>query len=114
MAYYYIAESNIDFLLKGKKVKYNIWTLRILILGSVCLGCLKSAKLVWTLGDIGVGLMWTNLIAILLLYKKAVAIADYYEPEKAADKDPQFYSSVLNLENAEYWNSKVKRDITDK
>lgn len=115
MAYYYIAESNIDFLLKGKKVKYGIWALRILILGSVCLGCLKSAKLAWTLGDIGVGLMaWINLIAILLLYKKAVAIAGDYETQKAAGKDPQFDSSVLNLENADYWNSKVEGDSTDK
>ena len=96
-------------------MKYGIWALRILILGSVCLGCLKSAKLAWTLGDIGVGLMaWINLIAILLLYKKAVAIAADYETQKAAGKDPQFDSSVLNLENADYWNSKVKGDSTDK
>lgn len=115
MAYYYIAESNIDFLLKGKKVKHGIWMLRILILGSVCLGCVKSAKLAWTLGDIGVGLMaWINLIAILLLYKKAAAVAKDYEKQKAAGKDPRFDSSVLNLENADYWNSKIKRESEDK
>src|SRR5690606_8288699 len=39
MAYYYIAESNIDFLFKGRKSKSAIWVLRILILFSVSLGC---------------------------------------------------------------------------
>lgn len=106
MAYYYIAESNIDFLFKGKKSKYGIWILRILILFSVYLGCVNSAKLAWTLGDIGVGLMaWMNLIAILLLYKKAVALADDYEKQKKQGLDPQFDNRILNLQNAEYWNN---------
>lgn len=106
MAYYYIAESNFDFLLKGKKSKYGIWILRILILFSVYLGCVNSAKLAWTLGDIGVGLMaWMNLIAILLLCKKAVALADDYEKQKKQGLDPQFDNRILNLQNLEYWNN---------
>lgn len=106
MAYYYIAESNIDFLLKGKKMKYGIWILRILILLSVYIGSVKSAKLAWTLGDIGVGLMaWINLIAILFLYKKALVVAKDYERQKKNGIDPEFDSSQLNLENADYWNS---------
>ena len=108
MAYYYIAESNIDFLFKGRKSRYAIWILRFLILISVYLGCIKSAKVAWTLGDIGVGLMaWMNLVAILLLYKKAVAVADDYEKQKKQGKDPQFNSTELNLQHAEYWNDSL-------
>ena len=108
MAYYYIAESNIDFLFKGRKSRYAIWILRFLILISVYLGCIKSAKVAWTLGDIGVGLMaWMNLVAILLLYKKAVAVADDYEKQKKQGKDPQFNSTELNLQHAEYWNGSL-------
>ena len=108
MAYYYIAESNIDFLFKGRKSRYAIWILRFLILISVYLGCINSAKVAWTLGDIGVGLMaWMNLVAILLLYKKAVAVADDYEKQKKQGKAPQFNSTELNLQHAEYWNGSL-------
>jgi len=108
MAYYYIAESNIDFLFKGRKSRSAIWILRFLILISVYLGCINSAKVAWTLGDIGVGLMaWMNLVAILLLYKKAVAVADDYEKQKKQGKDPQFNSTELNLQHAEYWNGSL-------
>lgn len=108
MAYYYIAESNIDFLFKGRKSRYAIWILRLLILISVYLGSSNSAKVAWTLGDIGVGLMaWMNLIAILLLYKKAVAVADDYEKQKKQGLDPQFNGTELNLQYAEYWNNSL-------
>ena len=108
MAYYYIAESNIDFLFKGRKSLYAIWVLRFLILISVYLGCINSAKVAWTLGDIGVGLMaWMNLIAILLLYKKAIAVADDYEKQKKQGKDPHFSGTELNLQHAEYWNGSL-------
>ena len=108
MAYYYIAESNIDFLFKGRKSRYAIWILRFLILISVYLGCINSAKVAWTLGDIGVGLMaWMNLVAILLLYKKAVAVADDYEKQKKQGLDPQFNGTELNLQHAEYWNNSL-------
>lgn len=108
MAYYYIAESNIDFLFKGRKSRYAIWILRLLILFSVYLGCINSAKVAWTLGDIGVGLMaWMNLVAILLLYKKAVAVADDYEKQKKQGLDPQFNGTELNLQHAEYWNNSL-------
>ena len=111
MAYYYIAESNIDFLFKGRKSRYAIWILRFLILISVYLGCINSAKVAWTLGDIGVGLMaWMNLVAILLLYKKAVAVADDYERQKKQGRDPQFDSAKLNLKNAGYWSSSSDND----
>lgn len=108
MAYYYIAESNIDFLFKGRRSRYAIWILRLLILVSVYLGCINSAKVAWTLGDIGVGLMaWMNLVAILLLYKKAVAVADDYEKQKKQGLDPQFNGTELNLQHAEYWNNSL-------
>jgi AGCS family alanine or glycine:cation symporter len=108
MAYYYIAESNIDFLFKGRKSRYGIWILRLLILVSVYLGCINSAKVAWTLGDIGVGLMaWMNLVAILLLYKKAVAVADDYEKQNKQGLDPQFNGTELNLQHAEYWNNSL-------
>ena len=43
-------------------------------------GAVKEANLVWTLGDIGVGLMaWVNVIAIILLSPKAIRALKEYE-----------------------------------
>lgn len=107
MAYYYIAESNIDFLFNGKKLQIGIWFLRGLIIISTYLGCVKSAKLAWTLGDIGVGLMaWINLVAILFLYKKAIKEAKDYENQLKNTKSPRFNASVTKIENADFWVDK--------
>ena len=43
-------------------------------------GAVKEANLVWTLGDIGVGIMaWVNVIAIILLSPKAFSALKEYE-----------------------------------
>ena len=54
--------------------------LQVVILGSVIFGAVKEANLVWTLGDIGVGIMaWVNVAAIILLSPKAFAALKEYE-----------------------------------
>ncbi|SPZ85668.1 Na+/alanine symporter [Sphingobacterium multivorum] len=106
MAYYYIAETNISFVSRKKQHKtVLIWILRLLILVSTYVGCISTAKSAWTLGDIGVGLMaWLNLIAILLLHKKVVAIyADYREQQKSK-KDPVFDNSKFQFPNMDLWS----------
>ena len=43
-------------------------------------GAVKEANTVWTLGDIGVGLMaWVNVVAIIILAPKAFAALKEYE-----------------------------------
>ena len=54
--------------------------LRVFVLGSVLFGSLKDANTVWTLSDIGLGLMaWINVIAIIILAPKAFAALEEYE-----------------------------------
>ena len=56
--------------------------LRAFVLGSVIFGSVKDANTVWTLGDIGVGLMaWVNVIAIIILAPKAFAALKDYEKQ---------------------------------
>lgn len=89
MAYYYIAETNISYLQKNSKSKVLINIFRVVILLSTFYGTIKSAEAAWALGDIGVGLMaWLNIIAILLLQKKAFFLFDDYEAQRKAGKDP--------------------------
>ena len=86
MAYYFYSESSVMYLCNLKKgfspkvEKILIRILQIVILGSVVFGAVKEANTVWTLGDIGVGLMaWVNVVAIIILAPKAFAALKEYE-----------------------------------
>ena len=79
--------------------------LRILFIGAVLFGSLKEAGVIWSLGDMGVGLMaWINIIAILLLSPKAFRILrDYEQQKKRGIKNPMFSPKELDIKNADFW-----------
>jgi AGCS family alanine or glycine:cation symporter len=107
MAYYYIAETNISFIQAKSSGKYLLNMLRLLILISVFVGCITTAKIAWDLGDIGVGLMaWLNLIAIILLHKKVLTLFNDYNNQYNSGKDPEFNNSKTKFPNMEIWNKK--------
>ncbi|MCD4838857.1 alanine:cation symporter family protein [Neobacillus sedimentimangrovi] len=103
-AYYYIAETNLAYLVKGKNRKPAMFLLKLILLGSVFYGAVKTAELAWAMGDIGLGIMvWLNLIAIVLLFKPAnIALKDYEEQLKKG-LDPEFNSTKLGIKNADFW-----------
>lgn len=86
MAYYFYSESSIIYLcsLNGKCSQRTemllIRVLQIAQLTAIVFGAVKEANLVWTLGDIGVGIMaWVNVVAIILLSNKAFGALKEYE-----------------------------------
>ena len=105
MAYYYYAETGLVFLLgHTSKERKAIWVLRMVIIAAVFYGSLKSAKAAWDLGDIGVGVMaWINIIAILLLFPKAIRSLRDYEKQEKSGKEPVFDPKKLNIEGADFW-----------
>lgn len=104
MAYYYIAETNLSYLLKGNNSKAYLWALRIMIMAATFYGSVKTAALAWTIGDIGVGLMaWLNIIAILMLRKPALLALKDYQKQKQAGKDPIFKPEELGIKNTGEW-----------
>ena len=108
MAYYYYAETNLVYLFgKGKKEQILIWVLRICLVIAVFFGSLKEAKIVWDLGDIGVGMMaWINIIAILLLSPIAFRALRSYEKQKSEGKEPVFDPKELGVKKADFWENK--------
>ncbi|UFJ40306.1 alanine:cation symporter family protein [Brevibacillus humidisoli] len=111
MAYYYIAETNIAYLTRGRNSKWPMFGLKIVLLAAVMYGCVKTAKVAWSLGDVGLGLMvWLNLIAIVILYKPAMKALKDYEEQKRQGLDPVFDSEKLGIKNADYWVKEYKRD----
>ncbi|MEH7180367.1 alanine/glycine:cation symporter family protein [Neobacillus vireti] len=113
-AYYYIAETNLAYLVKGKQRKLAMTILKLILLGSVFYGSVRTAETAWAMGDIGLGIMvWLNLIAILLLFKPAnIALKDYEEQLKQG-KDPEFNSTALGIKNAEFWANGYKKEEKD-
>ena len=66
LAYYLYGESSLLYLFP--KSRNLPWILKICFLAVVFLGCVLSAVMVWTLGDIGHGIIaWINVIALLIL-----------------------------------------------
>lgn len=106
IAYYYMAETNLAYLdKKGKVIKWGKWVLCGLIMVATYYGAVKTAKVAWTLGDIGVGAMaWLNLIAIFFLRKPAIKAFNDYRAQRKAGKDPVFNAKDLGIKNAEHWN----------
>jgi AGCS family alanine or glycine:cation symporter len=101
MAYYYMAETNVAYLLKGNAEKIGIFVLKIVILITAFYGTINEAKLAWALGDMGLGLMvWLNLInpdyRQTNLYLKI-------EAQKKEGKDPVFDPRKLGIKNADFW-----------
>lgn len=107
MAYYYIAETNLSYLIRKTQNKWGIWVLRIAILGATFYGTIKTAEMAWTMGDIGVGLMaWLNIIAIILLRKPAFKALKDYQRQKKEGKDPVFIAKDAGIDNADFWVKK--------
>lgn len=104
IAYYYIAETNIAFINRKIHRPWLTFLLKLCLMASTVYGTVRAADLAWGLGDIGVGLMaWLNIIAIVLLHKKAFASLKDYEIQNAQGLDPQFDPVRLGIKNADYW-----------
>ncbi|WAC54481.1 alanine/glycine:cation symporter family protein [Gordonia sp. SL306] len=117
IAYYYMAETNLRFLLGDAATLYirplrstlgsNLtMLLQALILVSVVIGAVSTATDAWTLGDIGVGLMaWLNIVGIIILQQPAFRALRDFERQQKAGRDPTFDPSALGIVGATFWES---------
>lgn len=107
MAYYYMAETNLNYVTGNKPSALWVNLLRLGVLGIVVFGAYHDAKLAWTLGDIGVGLMaWINVTAILIIQKPAMLALRDYERQRKLGLDPTFDPQALGIKNADFWQKK--------
>ncbi|MDQ0271493.1 alanine/glycine:cation symporter family protein [Cytobacillus purgationiresistens] len=111
MAYYYMSETNVAYLIGERVRKPAMFLLKIVLLASTFFGAIRTADLAWAFGDVGLGIMvWLNLIAILLLSKTAIKALRDYEAQKKQGLDPVFNSTKLGIKNAEYWENGYKEE----
>lgn len=116
LAYYYIAETNITYLNRYFKTRIPLGALKLLMMIVVAYGTVNSAGYIWTIGDIGVGLMaWINIIGILLITFKAgpatiLCLKDYEEQRKLGG--PIGFDPVsLGIKNATFWEQRLEKQI---
>ncbi len=113
LAYYYIAETNVAYLRRFFRIPYELVILKLLLMGSVFYGAVRTASLAWGLGEIGVGLMaWLNIAAILILFfmgRPALrALADYEEQRRAGVSHYHFDPEKLGIRGADFWSGRDK------
>ena len=113
MAYYYIAETNLSYLYPKKMKKWMLNSLRIFVLLAVIYGAIRTSKLAWDIGDIGVGLMaWLNIVAILLLSRPALRCLKDYQKQMKEKKDPVFIAEDCGIKNTDLWKGEIE-DATE-
>lgn len=108
LAYYYIAESNVAYIRRSFKLPGAMMFLKIIIIAAVFFGTVIESKIVWALGDIGLGIMaWVNIIGILIIFflgKPAMKALKDYEAQKAAGVTTfTFDPKKLGIKNAHFW-----------
>jgi AGCS family alanine or glycine:cation symporter len=108
VAYYYMAETNVQYINRKLHRPWTIAALKVAIMASTAYGAVRSADTAWALGDLGVGLMaWLNIIAILILQRPALRALNDYETQKRAGVKPSFNPDALGIRNAELWRSRA-------
>ena len=112
IAYYYMAETNLEYIARSKAPAWSIKALKLIVMASVGFGAVWSSEGVWALGSVGVGIMaWLNIIAILIIQKPALLALKDYEAQKKAGKDPTFDPVKLGIKNAELWSELEKKPV---
>jgi AGCS family alanine or glycine:cation symporter len=105
MAYAFYTESNVAYLFKAKS-KIVIPLARVFLLAMTFFGAVRTIRLAWALGDIGVGLMaWLNIIAILLLTRVGLATLKDYEAQRKSGRPLCFDPDKLGIHDAGLWDS---------
>lgn len=115
LAYYYIAETNVAYIKRTFHIPGLMLILKLGLMAAVFYGAIRTASLAWALGDIGVGLMaWLNIVGILIIFlvaKPAIkALRDYEAQKKAGVEKYRFDPKALGIENAEFWEDRIKNE----
>ena len=108
LAYYYIAETNVAYIRRSFKFPGELTIIKLVLLGAVFYGTIRTADLAWGMGDLGLGIMaGLNIVGILLIYfmggPAIKALKDYEAQKKAGVEKFTFDPEALGIKNADFW-----------
>ncbi|MEA4987685.1 MAG: alanine/glycine:cation symporter family protein [Anaerovorax sp.] len=111
LSFSFYTESNVAYLFKGNRyLKYITLVMKLVLIGMIVFGSVKSAAVAWNMADIGVGLMaWLNLIALIMLRKPVLSILKDYEKQKSMGLDPVFNPRDCGIKDADLWLEIVEK-----
>jgi AGCS family alanine or glycine:cation symporter len=117
LAYYFIAETNIAYLNRYFKGSIPLVVVKLMIMFMVAYGMVNSSGYIWTIGDIGVGLMaWINILGILAIFfvaKPALTCLSDYEDQKKKGGKITFDPVKLGIKNATFWEKRLEKQSKD-
>lgn len=115
LAYYYIAETNIVYLNRFCNARFLTFLLKLLLMFMVAYGMVNSAGYIWTIGDIGVGLMaWINIVGIVSIFfiaGPAILCLKDYEAQRRLGGPIGFDPVSLGIKNAHFWERRLDKQI---
>lgn len=111
LAYYFIAENNVEYIKRSFKIPALNFLLKVVIMSATFYGTIKAADIAWGMGDVGVGLMaWLNIVGILLIFLSSkpavIALKDYERQQKENVDEYHFDPEALGIKNADLWHNK--------
>ncbi|MGW5146795.1 alanine/glycine:cation symporter family protein [Rhodococcus koreensis] len=113
LLYYYVANSNLLFLLNGRKGPVPRLILKVGTLAIVFVGSVVNAGIVWAIGDIGLGMIaWINLACLVLLFPLVYRVYRDFEQQKKQGLDPAFDPKSLGIEGADFWEESSATTVT--
>lgn len=111
LLYYYVASSNLLFLLDGRRGAGWKLALRLGTLAIVFGGSVLDSELIWAAGDIGLGLLaWVNVACLILLLPLVRKIVRDCDRQRAEGRDPVFDPIALGIQGAVFWE-REKADV---
>lgn len=110
IAFYYIAETNLAYI-RRRSGGWPGWLLKLGAMGITAFGAVISADAMWSIGDIGYGLLgWANMLVILALAPLVWKVTKDYDRQMKQGLDPVFDPEKLGIKRADFWMEPVTRE----
>ena len=104
VTYYYVAETNLLYVFRGRKLSWLHHIMQVLFLFFIFRGSVLPSEGAWAMADIGVGLSaWINLVAILLLWRPLMRCLRDYERQLRQKKTPVFEAEQAGVKGTDVW-----------
>lgn len=114
MAFYYMAETNIAYLMRDRDQRWPLRIVKSMFLISVFFTSQWTSDAAWTMVDFGLGIMtWINILVLIFLVKPVLAALRDYEQQIKTGHKLTFNPIKLGIKNADYWEKEYK-DAEDK
>lgn len=107
--FFYVASTNLVFLLQGKSSKFWESMLKLGALAISFIGCTLDPSMMWALGDVGYGLLtWLNMAVLVIMTPVVAKVVRDFDRQRKLGLDPDFNPFETDIQGAVYWENRQK------